>query len=100
MCECDDRSLRRVLRTVCDESRRSRLRHRAARRSSKRSPRSDPGGTPGARRTVAAARPRPQRSQTEVTLSARDCLYAVAIGVVALGLYVATLQPDFGGPED
>ena len=35
-----------------------------------------------------------------MTLSARDCLYAISIGVVALGLYVATLQPDFGGPED
>ena len=30
----------------------------------------------------------------------RDFPYAIAIGVVALGLYVATLQPDFGGPED
>jgi hypothetical protein len=35
-----------------------------------------------------------------VTLSVRDSAYAITIGVVALGLYVATLQPDFGGPED
>src|SRR4249920_214631 len=31
---------------------------------------------------------------------ARDSLWALAIGVAALALYLATLQPDFGGPED
>jgi Protein O-mannosyl-transferase TMEM260-like len=33
-------------------------------------------------------------------VSNRDTLWAVLIGVLALALYVATLQPDFGGPED
>src|SRR5262249_34067490 len=31
---------------------------------------------------------------------ARNSLWALAIGVAALALYLATLQPDFGGPED
>src|SRR5262245_24074679 len=31
---------------------------------------------------------------------ARDSLWALAIGVATLALYLATLQPDFGGPED
>jgi hypothetical protein len=31
---------------------------------------------------------------------ARDTLLALAVGVAALALYLATLQPDFGGPED
>ncbi|MCA1563679.1 MAG: DUF2723 domain-containing protein, partial [Acidobacteria bacterium] len=35
-----------------------------------------------------------------MTLSIRDSAIAIAIAAVALGLYVATLQPDFGGPED
>jgi hypothetical protein len=30
----------------------------------------------------------------------RDALYALVIVLVALALYVVTLQPDFGGPED
>lgn len=30
----------------------------------------------------------------------RDTIHAVTISLVALGLFVATLQPDFGGPED
>ena len=30
----------------------------------------------------------------------RETLWALAIGVAALVLYLATLQPDFGGPED
>ena len=30
----------------------------------------------------------------------RDVLVAFATGAVSLALYVATLQPDFGGPED
>ena len=30
----------------------------------------------------------------------RDALYALAIGLAAFALYVSTLQPDFGGPED
>ena len=33
-------------------------------------------------------------------MTVRDTLCAVGIGVLALALYVATLQPDFGGPED
>jgi Protein O-mannosyl-transferase TMEM260-like len=31
---------------------------------------------------------------------ARDSLWALVIGFAALALYLATLQPDFGGPED
>ena len=31
---------------------------------------------------------------------ARETLWAPAIGVAALALYLLTLQPDFGGPED
>ena len=31
---------------------------------------------------------------------ARESLWALAIGVASLALYLATLQPDFGGPED
>ncbi len=31
---------------------------------------------------------------------ARETLWALAIGVAALALYLVTLQPDFGGPED
>ena len=31
---------------------------------------------------------------------ARETLWALAIGVAALALYLLTLQPDFGGPED
>jgi hypothetical protein len=34
------------------------------------------------------------------TLCARDLFCALAAGVVALALYVATLMPDLGGPED
>ena len=33
-------------------------------------------------------------------LSARDGIIALAAGAAALALYVATLQPDLGGPED
>jgi Protein of unknown function (DUF2723) len=31
---------------------------------------------------------------------ARDVLFAAAVAAASLALYVATLQPDFGGPED
>jgi hypothetical protein len=31
---------------------------------------------------------------------ARDVLFAAALAAASLALYVATLQPDFGGPED
>ena len=31
---------------------------------------------------------------------ARDALLAAAVAAASLALYVATLQPDFGGPED
>ena len=31
---------------------------------------------------------------------ARETLWALAIGVAAVALYLLTLQPDFGGPED
>jgi len=34
------------------------------------------------------------------TLSASDVICALLTGVVALALFVATLQPGFGGPED
>jgi hypothetical protein len=33
-------------------------------------------------------------------ISARDLIDAAVVGLIALGLFVATLQPDFGGPED
>lgn len=33
-------------------------------------------------------------------ISARDVVDAAVVGLSALGLFVATLQPDFGGPED
>jgi Protein of unknown function (DUF2723) len=33
-------------------------------------------------------------------LHAREALYPLAIGLAALALYLVTLQPDFGGPED
>jgi hypothetical protein len=31
---------------------------------------------------------------------ARDVLFALAVGLAAFALYLVTLQPDFGGPED
>jgi Protein of unknown function (DUF2723) len=35
-----------------------------------------------------------------VRLTAADVACACAVGLLTLGLYTATLQPDFGGPED
>jgi Protein of unknown function (DUF2723) len=35
-----------------------------------------------------------------VSARRRDAAVAVAVAAVALGVYLATLQPDFGGPED
>lgn len=42
----------------------------------------------------------PSGVDTRGAISARDLLCALAAGTVALALYVATLQPDLGGPED
>jgi hypothetical protein len=38
--------------------------------------------------------------QPRRTLSGSDAIWASSAGVAALALFVATLQPDFGGPED
>ena len=42
----------------------------------------------------------PSGTDTRGAISGRDLLCSLAAGVVALALYVATLQPDLGGPED
>lgn len=34
------------------------------------------------------------------TLARRDAICVLVVGLTALALYIATLQPDFGGPED
>jgi hypothetical protein len=41
-----------------------------------------------------------RRSRPDDAVTVRDAVCAAIIGVLALTLYVATLQPDFGGPED
>ena len=38
--------------------------------------------------------------QRPSALSVSDIIWASITGIVALVLFVATLQPDFGGPED
>jgi len=38
--------------------------------------------------------------ESREAIDARDVLYALIVGVLAGILYIATLQPDLGGPED
>ena len=42
----------------------------------------------------------PRSFRPSTRLSPADAACACGIGLLALGLYLATLQPDFGGPED
>ena len=44
--------------------------------------------------------PSSQTTNTSVRLSRGDALLGAVAGILSLALYVATLQPDFGGPED
>ena len=42
----------------------------------------------------------PRSFRPSTRLSPADAACACGVGLLALGLYLATLQPDFGGPED
>src|SRR4051794_15728921 len=49
---------------------------------------------------VSAASSSQSHGQPSATLSTTDAICASITGIVALVLFVATLQPGFGGPED
>src|SRR5262245_43165368 len=51
-------------------------------------------------RTLSEFSSSPSRLRAGDGLSGSDFVWALVTGLVALGLFIATLQPGFGGPED